>query len=221
MMSTWKHGRPKPVIGLAGGIGSGKSAVGKMFCAAGCAVINSDKLAHYVLQQEDVKEELRDWFGGRIFNLDGSVNRKALAREILGDPQEVRRVEGLIHPRVAALRDGLMVRYMADPAVKAVIWDTPLLLEAGLQHECDAVVFVDSPREVRLARLAAKGAPTGEDLERREKLQFPLDKKAKLADYCIDNSGDEASSLRQVQRVLSQIIAANASGPGPDPTTPQ
>jgi dephospho-CoA kinase len=208
-MGVWKHGRAKPVIGITGGIGAGKSTVGRLFGREGCAVIDADALSHDVIQTEEVKAQLRDWLGPGVFAADGTVDRRAVAREVFGDAGRVRRLNGLIHPRVGARRDALMGGYLADPAVRAVVWDTPLLREAGLDRDCDAVVHIDAPFELRLARVRGKRGWTAEELSRREKLQFPLDKKAELADYCIDNSGDEASSLRQIQRVLSHLLATS------------
>jgi dephospho-CoA kinase len=95
---------------------------------------------------------------------------------------------------------------MQDPGVKAVVWDTPLLLETGLDRECDVVVFVNVPREIRLERIKRNRGWTAEEVARREKSQIGLDKKAAIADYCINNSGDEVASLHQVQRVLSNLF---------------
>jgi dephospho-CoA kinase len=205
-MARWKHGRPKPVIGIVGGIGSGKSTVSRLFKQARCAVIDSDELAHEVVELPVVKEELRNWLGDAAFRADGSVNRKALGAIVFSDAGKIRRLGEIIHPLVGQRRAELMRIYMADPGIRAVVWDTPLLVEAGLDKECDAVVFVKVPMDLRRKRVREKRGWTAEELEKREKLQFPLDKKAEIADYCVDNSGDEASSLVQVQRVVSQLL---------------
>jgi dephospho-CoA kinase len=206
-MARWKQDRSKPVIGIAGGIGSGKSLISRLFAALGCAVIDSDVLSHEILQTQEVKEELRRWLGDGVFDGDGSVNRRAVAHQVFGDVGRTKRLNELIHPRVADRRNQLMYQYLQDPSARAIVWDSPLLVETGLDKECDAVVYVEVPRNVRLERLRATRGWGAEELERREKLQFSLDKKALIADYCIDNSGDEASSQRQVQRVLSQLLA--------------
>lgn len=203
---TWKHGRPKPVIGITGGIGAGKSAVARLFAREGCATINSDELSHEALQSAPVREALRNWLGGHVFDASGVVNRKAVAKEVFGSPEALDRLNYLIHPLVAQRRQELMVRYMADPSIRAVIWDTPLLLESGLERECDAIVFVKVPRHMRLERILRDRGWDEQELSRREKLQIPLDKKAQVADYCVDNSGDEVATLLQVQRVLSHLF---------------
>jgi dephospho-CoA kinase len=203
----FKHHPRIPTIGLIGGIGSGKSSIARQFASLGCAVIDSDAVAHEVLQSDEVKRLLRDWMGEGIFRPDGSVSRRAVAERVFRNPAETQRLNEIIHPRVAQHREKAMKEYLADRAVIGIIWDTPLLLEAGLDKECDAVVFVKASREQRLQRITQTRGWTLEELDRRENLQIPLDKKADIADYCVDNSGDETSSLRQVQRVLSQILA--------------
>jgi dephospho-CoA kinase len=210
-MTPWKHSRSKPVIGLVGGIGSGKSTIARLFASEGCAVIDSDALAHEALQTPEVRAQLRDWLGEAAFHPDGGVNRRAVGGLVFNNPEKIARLNQLIHPRVATMRDALMRTYLADGAVRAIVWDSPLLVETGLHEGCDAVVFIDVSREMRLQRLQEKRGWTAEELERREKLQIPLDKKAQVADYCVDNSGDEASGLRQIQRVLSQLSAKNVT----------
>ena len=205
-MHRWKHNRGKPVIGITGGIGSGKSTVAQMFAAEGCAVIDSDQLAHEALQSPEVKAELLAWLGREVFNADGSVNRPEVGKRVFADAAQLERLNGLIHPRVDQRRRELMEQYLMDGGIKAIAWDVPLLFEVGLDRDCDAVVFVDTPRPIRLQRLQKNRGWTPEELDRREKLQFPLDKKTQLADYCMDNSRDQASTLRLVQKVLSQIL---------------
>ncbi len=208
---VWKYGRNKPVIGIIGGIGSGKSAVAAMFAGEGCAVIDSDALAHEVLESAEVKAALREWLGEGVFEDGTRVNRKALGKLVFADAEKLERLNGLVHPRIRVRRDELMVRYLADPGVKAIIWDTPLLVEVGLDRECDAVVFVKTRAEIRQARVRQSRGWNPAELEKREKSQIGLDKKAAIADYCIDNSGDEVASVLQVQRVLSLLFSKNHS----------
>jgi dephospho-CoA kinase len=207
-MSSWKHHRPKPVIGIAGGIGSGKSTIARQFAAQGFALVDADALAHEELQTPAVKAALREWLGEGVFAPDGSVVRKSVARLVFNSPEQIARLNALIHPRVGARRQQITAEAMDDPALRGVIWDIPLLYEIGLDKDCDRVVFVNTPADQRIARLQETRGWGPDELARREKLQFPLDKKAEVADYCIDNSGNEAHSLPQVLRVLSQLFSA-------------
>jgi dephospho-CoA kinase len=107
---------------------------------------------------------------------------------------------------VTRLRDELMRKHANDAQVKAYVWDTPLLYEVGLDRECDAVVFVDAPKEIREERVRrTRGWGEGE-LERREKSQLALDKKREFAQYRVVNTADTASIRRQVEAVLSRIL---------------
>jgi dephospho-CoA kinase len=199
----WKHGSI-PVIGLVGGIGSGKSSVARLFAREGCAVIDSDADAHEILQSNDVKRELRGWLGDSIFTREGSVDRKVLGRLVFSEEAKRLQLNAIIHPLVGKRREALMVQYLAE-SHPAIIWDTPLLVETGLDRECDRLVFVGVPREMRLQRVQKTRGWTDQELTLREKSQIPLDKKALIADYCIDNSGDEVASYDQVRRVLSLL----------------
>ena len=154
----WKNNRSKPVIGLAGGIGSGKSLIARLFASERCAVIDSDADAHAVLQSVAVKEALRAWMGDAVFHPDGSVNRKAVGSRVFSDSAAIGRLNALIHPRVGAMREAAMAVLLGDAAVRAIVWDMPLLFEVNLAGECDAVVFVAAPREKRWRASPPPGA---------------------------------------------------------------
>ncbi|MGC4030599.1 MAG: dephospho-CoA kinase [Tepidisphaeraceae bacterium] len=195
----------KPIIGILGGIGSGKSFVSACFGELGACVINADELVHQAYADDAVKAVLKDWWGDAVFHADGTVNRRAIAAKVFTDSAERERLEQLVHPKVFESRDRLMTDKSADPAVKAFVWDTPLLVETGGHVRCDALVFVDVPLEVRLKRVAARGWDAAE-LARREKLQLPLDKKRLLADYVISNAAEADATREQVCRVFSLIL---------------
>jgi dephospho-CoA kinase len=197
----------KPIIGLVGGIGSGKSFVARMFADEGCMVIDSDAAVGEAYQRPEVRETLREWWGGEVLLPNGQVNRKEIARRVFSNEQERRRLEGLIHPIVAELRDEQMREGADNPSVKAYVWDTPLLLEAGLGGQCDAIVYVDAPETERLDRVRqARGWDEGE-LRRREKLQMPLDKKLDMANDIVRNTAGADDEVRnQVRKALSRIL---------------
>ena len=197
---------PKPVIGLVGGIGSGKSAVADDFESLGCLVIRSDRIAHEVLEQPAVKAALRQWWGDEILAADGRVDCRAVARRTFNNPVELERLNWLVHPKVDEIRRDLMAAYRQSSAVKAVVWDTPLLVETGLYKQCDAIIFVNAPFEQRLARVQAARGWTADELKIREDRQASLDKKKEISDDVIDNGGDKAARLSQVRRVLSRIL---------------
>jgi len=197
--------RAVPVIGILGGIGSGKSTVAAEFGRQGCAVIDADAIAKSAYEDPAVVAELREWWGDQALDGAGQVDRKAVGALIFDDAAAKARLEQLIHPRVHAERRRLHERYAADPSVKAVIEDTPLLLEAGLAKHCDALVYVDAPLELREARVRERRGWSPGALQRRERRQASLDIKRAKADYSIRNDADPAGLAPQVRDVLSQV----------------
>jgi len=196
----------KPIIGIVGGIGSGKSLVAKIFGELGCLVIDSDQLVRLAYDDPTVRATLRKWWGYEIFNADFSINRSVIAAKIFAVPHMRELLEQLLHPWVDNQRKRLMQQAVGDAQVLAFVWDTPLLVENGLDSQCDAVVFVDAPEELRLQRVQQSRGWNRVELERREKLQLPLDKKHEISDYVLVNTA-EADRLRgQIREILSQIL---------------
>jgi dephospho-CoA kinase len=204
----------KPVIGIAGGIGSGKSFVARLFGESGCAVVDSDAQVRAAYRDPAIRGTIRQWWGDGMFLADGEINRPAVAKKVFGDETERRRLERLIHPWVAEARRREMSAAAEDPQVVAYVWDTPLLFEAGLDGECDAVVFVDAPFEQRLGRVRQARGWDEAELLRREKSQWPLDKKRRISDYVVTNTADADDARGQVREVLSRILARTSNRPG-------
>jgi dephospho-CoA kinase len=196
----------KPIIGIVGGIGSGKSYVAKIFGELGCVVIDSDGLVRLAYDDPAIRAILRKWWGDGLFNADRSINRSAIAAKIFRDPAQQKMLEQLMHPWVNARRERLMQQVVGDAQVLAFVWDTPLLVENRLNSQCDAVVFVDAPREVRLARVKESRGWDEAELERREKLQMPLDKKREISDYVLVNAAEADRIRGQIREILSQIL---------------
>jgi dephospho-CoA kinase len=207
--------RGKPSIGIVGGIGSGKSFVAKLFGELGCLVVNSDDQVRDAYRDPRVIETLRQWWGDEVIGADGSVNKRAIGQRVFADPQQRRRLEGLLHPLVNAAREQQMEAAADDRSVVAFVWDTPLLIEAGLHEKCDAVVFVDAPLETRLRRVRETRSWDAAELARRENLQQGLDRKRGISDYVVGNTADVDYARRQVREVLSRILARTIHPPDP------
>ncbi len=208
MSATHSQRTNKPVIGLLGGPGSGKSTAARAFEALGCGVIDADRIAREEIAKPKVVETLRAWWGDRVLDGQGNPDRAAIASIIFEDAAQRHRLEALLHPRVHARRDHLRDQLAADPAVTAIIEDCPLLLENHLEGVCDALIYVDAPREQRLARLMASRGWDAAELDRREKTQLPLDMKRSRADYVLDSS-DGADLAGQTRHLLTVIHHAN------------
>lgn len=200
-MASPKHASGVLVLGIAGGIGSGKSAVAAAAAHLGCVVVDSDKESRAALDRTDVKDALVGWWGGSVLDESGAVDRKKVAEIVFRDPAQRQRLEGLLHPLVRQSR-AEMVKRAAARGVRVVIVDAPLLFEAGVDRECDAVVFVDAPEAIRLERVRQTRGWTKEELERREAAQLDLVEKRRRCRYVVTNSGDQAALAAAVESVL-------------------
>jgi dephospho-CoA kinase len=194
-----------PTIGVVGGIGSGKSALSAAFEDLGCVVAYSDVLAHEALRHPAIVKELVHWWGTEILDADGHIMRRALADIVFNDPDQRERLERLTHPWIEQRRKAMFAA--APPDTRAFVIDAPLLLEVGLDRECDAIVFVDTQRPQRILRVREQRGWDERDLLRRESAQIPLDAKRQRADYVVSNTGDLQALTDEARRVLDTILA--------------
>ena len=189
----------KPIIGIAGGIGSGKSHVARLFGELGCLVIDADALVRLAYQDQQMLASLRSWLPADVFKSDGTIDRKALATHIFSNRYDRLKLESMVHPWVAKKRDQIMASAVNDANVKAYVWDTPLLFESGLYQQCDAIVFVDTTESERFARVRESRGWSIEELRKREVLQWPLEKKKEMSNYVLSNSWGSAMILGTIQ----------------------
>jgi dephospho-CoA kinase len=194
----------RPVIGLAGGVGAGKSAVAAILSRLGCVVCNSDDLGRQALREPAIRTKLVGWWGREVLDEAGEIDRAAVAAIVFRRPEELQRLELLVHPWIEARRKALFEMAPADAC--ALVIDAPLLFEAGLDAECDAVIFVDADRGTRLARVADGRGWDEQALGRREDSQLPLDEKRARSDYVVSNNGDLRALSEQVNRTLNEIV---------------
>ena len=197
----------KPIIGITGGIGAGKSTVARILSELGCFVVDSDVLAREALLDPVLVETLVQWWGREILDPQGRIDRRAVAGIVFDRPAERKRLESLVHPWIEKRR--LAMFKTAPDAAPALVIDAPLLVEAGIDEQCDAVVFVNSDRSKRLDRLAQNRGWSDQELNQREESQLPLDAKRIRADYVIDNDGDLPSLTGQVRRTLHEIVQSH------------
>lgn len=196
-----------PIIGVTGGIGSGKSHVSRMFSTYSCTITNFDSLAWACYREPKVRTAILNWWGNDVFDGLGAVNRQAIAERVFKDPEELKRLEDLLYPMVRrrAVREAQRFMSYRSDYWKAIVWDCPLLFESGLNRLCDAVVFVKTPLNERLARVKARDGMTDEQFMLRENNQMPADEKEKLADVVLDNT-NKAVRTEQVCMVLSRVL---------------
>ncbi len=196
----------KPVIGILGGIGSGKSSVAAVFGRLGCAIIDADKMALEMLVDEDVGMQITDVFGPNVILPKGEIDRKKLADRVFSNPELLKTLNGIIHPRVLKQTETLLARYLADEAIPAIALDVPLLMETGWHTRCDVLVFVESDLAVRETRVRQKGRFDADQIKKRENFQISLDKKREIAQYIVKNNSDLSDLAEQVARIYSAVL---------------
>ena len=197
--------KKKLIVGILGGIGSGKSTVAAEFAKLGCAVIDADKIAHELLLDEDVKRQLIDAFGEGITEKNGLINHAELADTIFGSDENVARINDIIHPLVFDRTNKLIEQYKRQEKAQPIIVDAPLLVEAGWVQMCDKLIFIECDPEIRAQRAEKKGPGSEKQLKKREKFQISLDTKVKLAHYTICNNSGLSALGDQVACIFSTL----------------
>src|SRR4051794_37913723 len=203
---------PVFMVGLTGGIGSGKSTVAELLTARGALVIDADAIAREVVEPgTPALAALVERFGADILRPDGSLDRAALAAKAFVDDESRRALEEITHPAIGAE----FLRRVGDaPKGTVVVHDVPLLVESKRGFDYGAVIVVEAPRDVRLARLEARGIQRA-DAEARMAAQASDDERRAIATWVIDNGGDLAALERQVDDIWPHLEAKAAAT---DPT---
>ena len=195
----------KPVIGIIGGIASGKSTVARAFAKLGCKVIDADAIAHELLDSEAVRDEIVASLGREILDSTGKIDRKTLAEIVFDDADKLLFLNGILHPGVLERAEVMIEQYGRQEQIKAIVLDIPLLLEVGWAKRCDRLIYVDCSKKTRVDRLKKAGIDKNQ-LKIRENFQISLDNKARLADNTIENNSDFSTLVRQVADIFSEIM---------------
>jgi dephospho-CoA kinase len=192
------------LVGLTGGIGAGKSTVADLLAERGAVIVDADEVARAVVEPgQRALAKLVDRFGAGILDADGRLDRSALAKLAFVDDESRRDLEAITHP---AINEEFGRRVAAAPSDAVVVLDVPLLVESPQARErgYQTVIVVEAPRDVRLARLEARGVDRA-DAEARMAAQTGDDERRKIATYVIDNAGDRAALERQVDEVWAEL----------------
>ncbi len=203
--------QPVPIIGLVGGIASGKSKVAQLLESLGAVRIDADRIGHAILRSSAVRDQLVAAFGSSILDQAGEIQRSALSQLVFGSQSSCatnrKRLESIVHPQIQA---EVLARISqlcdAYPAPTAIVLDAPLLIEAGWDQWCDQILFVDASNATRLKRSIQRGWSASQ-LQQRELAQAPLDQKKMRATYVIHNDTEVDSELaRQVEAFWKSSI---------------
>ena len=197
------------VIGVTGGVGTGKSTVAKMFQELGAMVLDADAMAHQLMEPKRLAwRRVVELFGEDVLNEDQTINRRRLAQVVFRDSERRRQLEEIIHPPVLRQIKQRLHRLRRLRRILAVVLDVPLLVEVGAQGMVDTLVVVTAPRDVQSQRLRNRYGDT-EEVEARIAAQMDLSAKAALADYVVDNADGMVATRTQVKRIWEQLVPSH------------
>lgn len=194
------------IVALTGGIGSGKSAAGDFFEDLGAVVVDADQLARDVIERgTDGFDELVATFGDEILT-HGVLDRSKLGTIVFGNPEELKKLELIIHPRVSEVFAEIIEE---SPSDSVVIYQIPILVETAGRERFDYVITVEASMETRISRLKARGMK-GYEIEARMKAQVGDADRAKIADAVFNNDGDYDQLLRQAENIYEDVLLPRA-----------
>jgi dephospho-CoA kinase len=200
-MTAFKHGS-KPVVGLIGAIGAGKSTVAKLLALRGGHVIDADALGHDALRQPEIVSELVNRWGERIRKADGTLDRHAIGSIVFSNPDERNALEATVYPYIGERTLQEIAAAQVNPAAAFVVLDAAVQLEAGWAEMVDRLLYIDAPREERVKRLAVRSNWTESELAAREAAQWPAERKKALANAILVNDGDAGELARRVDQLV-------------------
>ena len=192
------------VIGVTGGIGSGKSSVARLLAECNGIVVDADQIAHEALRQPELLGRVVAQFGTTVIGPDGSIDRKRLGKIVFSAPEKRVALEAIVLPWIRGRIHQELSAARTRTDCRIVVLDAPLLIEGGWTDHVDVMIHVDSSFSSRLARVQDRGWDESE-LKRRELLQLPLTDKQAMADHVINNSGGFESLRSQVQAIVKEL----------------
>jgi len=197
---------PMILVGLTGGVATGKSTVARMFKQCGAIVIDADELAHEVVKPgKPAWREIVKTFGKTILNTDRTLNRRELGSLVFGNRAKRRRLEHIIHPRVAHEQARLTKQAAKKDPHAVVIYDVPLLFEAGIDKRVDRTIVVTADRDTQIARLKKRNGFSRADAIRRIRSQMPLAKKIQRADHTLNGTLSRPSLRKHVGQLFKSL----------------
>jgi dephospho-CoA kinase len=194
------------LVGLTGGVATGKSTVAEMFKQCGAAVIDADLLARQVVEPgKPAWREIVQLFGKTVLNQDRFLDRQALGNIVFRNPKKRRQLERIIHPRVAREQQRLVRRIAKHKPRSVVLYEVPLLFEAGVDKRVDQIIVVSADRETQIARLKKRNGLSRAEALRRIHSQMPLTKKIRQADHVLNGTLPRPSLRKQVDQLFKSL----------------
>jgi len=191
------------IIGLTGGIATGKSTVCKILKGLNVKIIDSDKIAHQVLTYNDVIDKIKDQFGEKILDQKGNINRKKLGSIVFEDDKKRKLLESITHPKIFTIIENKIEEYK-DSEGKIIVLDAPLLFETSLDKKVDETWVVYTSKETQINRIIERDNLNKKEAMQRIDAQMDLDKKAEKADIVINNEGSIADLEKKITKLVEK-----------------
>jgi dephospho-CoA kinase len=202
-VNQWRQGS-KPVIGLIGGIGAGKTTAARGFQMRNGAVIDADVIGHRTLEQPNIIEKVTQRWGDSVRKANGSLDRRAIGRIVFANPKERNALEEMVFPFIGKECKKEIKKALDDPDIRFAVLDAAVLLEAGWNENVDRIVYIEAPREIRLARVAERNGWSEADLTAREAAQWPAEMKKAKSDVILINEASSEDLQRQIDQLLEE-----------------
>jgi len=194
------------LVGLTGGVACGKSSVARLFQDCGAVLIDADVLARMVVERgKPALKDIARIFGKKPLQPDGTLNRPALAKIVFGSPAKLKKLNAIVHPRVAREQTKLTRSIEAQEPQSVAIYDAPVLIEAGAHKRMDKIIVVSADEKTQVKRLHNRNHLSRAEALRRIKIQMPLAKKITLADYVIDGTLSYEQTKHEVERIFEEL----------------
>lgn len=194
------------LVGLTGGVACGKSSVARLFQDCGATLIDADVLARMVVERgKPALKDIARVFGKKTLQPDGTLNRPALGKIVFGSPAKLKKLNAIVHPRVAREQAKLTRSIETQEPQTVVIYDAPVLIEAGAHKRMDKVLVVSADEKTQIKRLHNRNHLPKTEALRRIKSQMPLAKKITLADYVIDGTLSYEQTKHEVERIYAEL----------------
>ena len=194
------------LVGLTGGVACGKSSVARLFQDCGAILIDADVLARTVVERgKPALKDIAREFGKKALQPDGTLNRPALAKIVFASPVKLKKLNAIVHPRVAREQTKLTRSIEAQEPQAVVMYDAPVLVEAAAHKRMDKIVVVSADEKTQIKRLHNRNHLSKAEALRRIKIQMPLAKKVALADYVIDGTLSYEQTKHEVERIYEEL----------------
>jgi len=206
---SWKYykGDVMKIIGLTGGIASGKSIVVSVFRELGAIILDADQIARLVvLPHQPAWEDIVEFFGPQVVNEDESLDRAKIGEIVYNNPDSLKELNRITHPRIMQYYKDEMRRIKLEQPDAIVILEVPLLYETNMDKLCQQVVVVCVDRETQIKRLMERDKMSYEDAVRRINAQMPMDEKVRRADFVIDNRGSMEETKEKATKYYKEIL---------------